>query len=253
MIKVRAIISLYIVVFFTSLVAFGQQENKSRKGFLFFFDAGLDLPLGDMSERFGMNYNFGAKASFKTEKSLFFGIDGKYFFTNKVKENPLYSFISSETGTLTNFEGNPALVSIEQKGFYIGGFCAKLFKFKQESKHEKGIFTELGIGLLQHKLKINDTDSELPMVRDEYFKIYDRLSNGLSLHQFVGYMFLENRSRLNFVAGIDFYQAFTKNRRTSNFNTARNESKVRFDALIGPKIGLILPIYLTSKNSRIYY
>lgn len=250
--NIHAILLLYVVAFFSVEVALAQEKTERRSGFLFFFDGGLDIPFVDMSKRFGINYNLGSKASYKTKSALFFGIEGKYFSSNNVKENPLYSFINSETGTLNNFEGNPALISIEEKGFYIGGFIGKLFEFNPTSKHEKGIFIDLGIGFLQHKLKINDRDNELPVVNGEYYKLYDRLTNGLCLHQFAGYMFLENRSRLNFVAGIDFYEGFTLNRRTSNYNVARDESKRRLDILIGPKIGLILPLY-SGKNSKIFY
>jgi hypothetical protein len=104
---------------------------------------------------------------------------------------------------------------------------------------------------LQHKIRI-DTRDDVPLLDKEYVKGYGRLSNGLSLTQFVGYIYCGNKRLINFIAGFEFTQGFTENRRSYNFDTMSKDETKRFDMLSGIKVGWFFPIYRTAAT-QFYY
>jgi hypothetical protein len=81
--------------------------------------------------------------------------------------------------------------------------------------------------------------------------VYDRLTNGLCLSQFLGYTNFSNSRRINFYAGLEFMEGFTKNRRNYNFDTAMKDDASRLDFFLGFKLGWIIPLY--KKVPKEYY
>jgi hypothetical protein len=101
----------------------------------------------------------------------------------------------------------------------------------------------IGGGMLQHKILIDNEDRNVPSISGDYKKGYDRLSNGFALREFIGYQFLSNYRLINFYAGVEFIQAWTKCRRIVNFDTMQRDLTKRHDLLIGIRVGWLLPIY----------
>ena len=122
------------------------------------------------------------------------------------------------------------------------GKIGKLFSMSSVNPNT-GFTVLLGAGFLQHKIQIEDLNSTVPQFDGEYRKGYDRLSSGLAFTQFIGYTHLSLNRRINFYIGIEAVQAFTKGRRSTNFNTQTNGTNSRTDILFGPRVGWILPIY----------
>ena len=111
----------------------------------------------------------------------------------------------------------------------------------------------IGAGLLQHHIRIENKDNNTPPVLDEYKKGYDKLTNGLSTREFIGYQYLSNKNILNFYAGFEFYQAWTECRRDYNFDTMEEDNTKRNDYLFGVRVGWILPLYQKAPNEYYYY
>jgi hypothetical protein len=47
-----------------------------------------------------------------------------------------------------------------------------------------------------HRLKIETNEQVVPQIELDYKKGYDRLTMGVNFHQFIGYSFLANSTRL---------------------------------------------------------
>ena len=105
---------------------------------------------------------------------------------------------------------------------------------------------------MQHKIKIETVGNTVPFLNKEYRKGYDHLSNGLALHQFIGYQYMGNKKTINFFAGFDFFEGFTQNRRDFNFDEMKKDEMKRKDILLGIKAGWILPLYKQAPNSFYY-
>jgi len=106
----------------------------------------------------------------------------------------------------------------------------------------------VGFGYLQHKINLYDAQQKIAALKGELKYGYDRLSNGLVISQFVGYMILSKNRLLNIYMGIESAQAFTKSVRKFNFDTGLADTKQRLDILTGLKFGWILPLYKKTPN-----
>ena len=109
----------------------------------------------------------------------------------------------------------------------------------------------VGVGFLQHQINIEVLEENVVALNGDYRKGYDRLTNGISFNQFIGYHYLSNRLRFNLYAGLDFSQSLTKNRRDWDYFEKRKLTESRVDKLNGFKVALILPLY--QRKPKDYY
>lgn len=209
-------------------------------------------PGADMKERFGNNLEIGLGVDYITkEKNFIFGITGNFHFGNIVKENTVAS-IENANGNIVGIDQGAAFVSLKQRGLYAGLLIGKLFKIS-DSKTRSGLRFTLGGGLLQHKIRLQDDLETVNLLKGDYKKGFDRLSNGFALHQFVGYQLFSNNRLLNFMIGVEVYEAFTQSRRSYDFDSMSVDTTERLDILFGIKAGWILPLYLNFDPDEIYY
>jgi len=199
------------------------------------------LPGGDMAYRFKGNFNAGALFQWKLKSKWIFGIEGNYLFAESVKEADMLNGITTSQGTVISESGEPATILFQERGLLVYAKAGKLFPIIGPNKNS-GLLTTIGVGLLQHKIRF-ETKEDVPELDDDYAKGYDRLSNGLSLTEFVGYMHCGNSRLINFSVGIECTQGFTKNRRDFNFDTMSKDSKQRLDLLFGLKLSWFFLLY----------
>ena len=201
-----------------------------------------EFPGGDIIERFGNNYNVGSVFQWKLRKNWIVGIEGNFLFGEDVKERNILDKYFTPDGNIINGNGQYGTVSLSERGFKIEIKGGKIIPVIGPNKNS-GLFTTLGIGYLQHKILIETPDSPIPYLEGEYRKGYDRLTSGLSVSEFIGYINFSSKKLINFYAGFEFTQAFTKNRRVINFDTGLSDDKSRIDLFTGFRIGWVFPIY----------
>jgi len=160
--------------------------------------------------------------------------------------------LMTESGYIINKYGEYGTFLLSERGFYGGAKIGKLIPVWGPNKNS-GIIVNVGAGLLQHQIRIENKDNNTPPILGDYKKGYDRLSNGLCLREFIGYQYLDNKGLINFYFGIEFYQAWTKCRRDYNFDTMQRDDTERKDYLSGIRIGWILPLYRKAPNKYYYY
>jgi len=217
---------------------------------------GGHLPLADLSRRFGSNFSIGGGLDFIAEKNnLIFGIKGNNLFGNKVKEDVLASLRDENgyiLGSIGAGLGTVAEVFQRQRGFYAGVLAGKLFPVSRQNRRA-GIRLTFGTGLLQHKVRIQDETDTADQLKGDLIKGYDQLSNGFCLEQFLGYQQLDRKTGINFFAGFEFTEAWTKNRRQTNFAIMQQETNQRLDLLIGFRIGWSFTFYVGERAEDIRY
>ncbi len=236
------------------VAAFAQSSELNKgNGLLVHISYGAQLPAGDLSDRFGISTSIGGGLDFITDKNnLLVGIEGSYQFGDNVKEDVLAG-LRTPDGFIIGNDRSYADIQLRQRGFYIGGLIGKLFTLSKNN-YRSGIRLTLGAGLLQHKIRIQEDPSRfVPQLSDVYKKGYDRLSNGFSLNQFIGYQLLASNKRVNFYAGFEFIQGFTQNRRNFNFDTLSQDTSKRLDLYFGLRLGWTLPFYMGTAANEIYY
>ena len=211
---------------------------------------GGHIPGGDLADRFGPDLNAGASFMIKTKRNWLYGVESNYFFGRNVKENVLTQLKNSD-GQITDNEGFPADLRVTERGLGIHLTVGKIFKFLSPNSNS-GFMVSAGAGYLQHKIKLYDAQRKIAAVKGDLAYGYDRLSSGLSLTQFIGYMYLSDNRLLNLYFGLETYQAFTQSVRKLNYDTGLPDTKKRLDMLYGLRFGWILPLY-KKKPSEFYY
>ena len=249
------ILKIACLVLFPCLVS--AQGTSSNEGALFnvSFHYGFYLPAADLKDRFGSNFYTGIGTEFILKNDLILGIEGGLIFGNRVKEDVLSSLrnASGEIVGIVDGVGVLGNISLRQRGLYGGLRVGKLFPISKINKRSS-IRTTIGIGILQHKVRIQDDDASVPQLEGDFKKNYDRLANGLSLQQFIGYQILSPDRRSNFYFGFEFYQGFTQGRRSFDVNLKGPDEEKRFDFIAGIKAGWILPFYFNnSVKEEIFY
>ena len=212
----------------------------------------IQLPEGDLAKRFGLNSAVNVAMIFKTKKNLMYGIEGSFIFGNQIREDGILDSISTSDGQIINSNGQFATVRQFERGFIVMAKFGKLFPVLG-SNPNSGIFCVGGIGFLQHKVRIDDLGNTSPQLSKEYKKGYDRMTNGIAVTEFIGYQYLSNKRMVNFFFGFEFYQAFTKSRRSWDYDLMRADTQNRFDLLYGFRAGWILPLYKKAPDEFYYY
>lgn len=209
------------------------------------------IPGGDMAVRFGSSISVGVPFLYKTRKNILFGIEGTYFFGNKVKEKVMSNLYSSDN-TITDANGNPGAVRINERGGSVYAMAGAVISRLGHNKNS-GVMAMAGLGYMQHKVNIFDVGRNIPQIHGSLLKGYDRLTGGIAASQFIGYLYISQNRIANFYLGFEFQEGFTKGLRGYQYDLATTDDKARLDLLYGFRFGWLLPLYKKAPKEFYYY
>jgi hypothetical protein len=214
------------------------------------------IPGGDLAKRFGHNSNLGGSFLYKNRRNLIYGFEGAFLFGNDLKESGILDSISTRRvvqGLIIDNSGIPADIRLYERGFSLSLVAGKIFSIKRLSPNKNsGITILVKAGYLQHKIRIEDINHSAVQVGGDYRKGYDRLTSGYAIHELIGYTYFGNRRLINFFAGFEFMQAFTRSQRY-DFDLMRHDPSQRNDFLSGFRVGWIIPLYKKAPNEFYYF
>lgn len=230
---------------------FQTEKLAPRKGFLLGANGAFDIPAGDLKDRFGNSYRIGPSIHYKTKSNWIFGVKLDFNNGDQVKEDSLMSNIKDATGAIANIDGQKLKVNTYRRGYMIGVEGGYIFNTSSKVS-DNGIMLLTGIGFMQHKILIQDKGESILPLRGSYRKGYDRLTNGLYVEQYIGYLHLSNNALVNFHIGIDCALGFTQGRRDFLYDVRRPGNDKRFDVLLGIRGGWYLPIF-KRKSEELFF
>lgn len=212
----------------------------------------LQQPAADLAQRFGINSAIGVGVFYKTTTNWLVGVEGNFFFGNRIYEDSILSNLSTREGYLLNQNGQYANVQLFERGYTTLLKVGKIIPIGKRNANS-GLLLMLGGGAMQHKIRIEARDEYLPQLNGDYLKGYDRLTSGPAVSATLGYLFLDNKRLLNFYAGFETIYGFTRTRRSYYLDTQQSDHQLRHDLLMGVRIGWLLPLYGTVKGQERYY
>jgi len=206
-----------------------------------------------MAKRFGFSNTVGGDFTYKTSQGFIFGLDYSFIFGEKVLHSEDYfKAIQTSGGFVIDGNGMLAETFLYERGFNLGVILGKQFNIWNNNQNS-GPFVQVHAGFMQHYVRIENPYKTAPQVNDDYAKLYDRLTNGFSMTEFVGYRFMGNHRLWNFYAGFEFVQGFTMGRRSYNVDDMSTENSKRLDLLSGVRVGWVIPLYGKTKQEFYYY
>ena len=226
---------LVLLFLFCNMLAFAQEKSW----FNLSAEYGYFTPGNDLKNKYGNNSTIGGSAIYKTSNNLLISFNGFYLFSDKVKnKNSILEIINNDKGDLIDGNGEIAEIRYFERGmgFYLK--IGKIFPIWQINKNS-GPTISIGPGFFQHKTRIDNPENLAPQIVGDYKKGYDRLSNGVSCNQFIGYTIFSDNRIFNCFFGIEFVQAWTQNRRY-DYNLMKKDNTKMFDTMWGVKAGWII-------------
>lgn len=251
---------LIIILLISSVVYKARAQyfmlDTLSKGALIHVNFSYHVPYGDLADRFGNNLGVGGGVYAKVGNNIIFGADGSFFFGTDVKEDTILDQLTTTSGQLIGSQGTLADIVLQERGFNISLKFGKIFPVIGPNRNS-GILFILGPGIFQHKIKIeyleNDINNKVPQLEGEYRKGYDRLTNGVSITEFLGYINSSSGKLVNFYIGLEAIQAITQNRRSWNIDSNSADKANRLDLLFGIKGGWFFPTYKKKAQTEFFY
>ncbi len=246
---------LFFIFFLSSFTvrnATAQSKNVTEKVIYPVFSGGLQLPLADMAKRFATNGLVGTGFYFQTNRGNTLGLSIDFMFGDKVREDSIMTDLLTQRGFLIGLDGLLYEPIMQERAYHFQFLYGHLFSFNKQNEFS-GLWTAVQVGFLQHKIRFQfDEPSKLPQLSKELKKGYDRLTNGITFSEFVGWQYLSDNHMINYRIGLETVQGFTRNRRSVNFNTGLPDNSLRKDFLMGLKFSWILPFYLSGGSNKEY-
>ena len=228
-----------------------KKKDSAASGVLVNMSYAAQLPGGDLAKRFGFNSNIALGAYYKFSSNWIVGIEGSFIFGNILRETGLLDSIATQDGNLIANDGNYSQVKYFERGYDIQLTVGKVFPFTKKNLNS-GLLTTFSAGYLRHHIDIETPSDWTPQPAGDYLEGYDRLTAGVCITEFVGYMYLGNNRVTNFFVGFEFTQGFTKSLRY-DFDLMSQNTNLRFDLLNGIRVGWILPILKRPATGFYYY
>lgn len=249
--------NILFILFFISIVTISFSQGKKDSSIFIPAIAvtySYQIPGGDLATRYGNNSTIGSEFILKFKSNWLLGVDVHYIFGSDLKHeaSSIFDSILTSNGEIINKEGSYARYLISERGFYAGAKAGRLFVI-DKSNPNSGIIVTFAGGLLQHKIRIENDNSDSPQILGDKKKGYDKLTNGFCANEFIGYMYFGKKKVANFVVGFDFYQAWTQSRRDYDFNTMSRDTKKRHDYLYSLKFGWFIPFSKKTPKDYYYY
>jgi hypothetical protein len=214
---------------------------------------GYQMPGGDLADRFGGNSEFGPGFMVKNASNWIFGLEYNFLFGNNVKQTrEIFKYLLNSDGNIINGDGVPAGIGTFERGHLFLGKFGKLFPIASPNPNS-GFFFTLGCGYMYHKIRIEMQDENVPQLKGDYKRGYDRLSGGFALNETLGYMYFGNTKLFNLHVALDFTQAFTRPYRDFNFDTRSADKAHRLDLTFGLRISWMIPFAKRLPNEFYYY
>jgi hypothetical protein len=229
------------------------QDNKeSDRAWLIGASMTMNIPQGDWTSRFTQNYSVGAQVHRKTKSNLLFSADWGFLFGGEVADRSaaLRNNFTPD-GNLLNINGSYGQVNVNQRGtfFYLG--LEKTFN-RFGANANSGINIGLSGGYFWHWLNVDNVGNDSPQLIDEYRAGYDRLGEGFSLRESIGYLYLSENRKVNAKISFEISQLWSQDMRKYYYPIGLLNDDVQLNLMYSLKLSWFIPIYLGGKTEEYY-
>ena len=217
-------------------------KDSASSGVMFTMSYAGQLPGGDLAKRFGFDSNIQLGVYYTFQNNLFLGLQGAFIFGNVLRETGLLDSIATQDGNLIANDGNYSQVKYFERGYDVQLTVGKVLPLGKKKNLNSGLLGMLSVGYLRHHIRIETPSDWTPQISGSYLQGYDRLTAGASVTEFLGYQYISANHIINFFAGFEFTQGFTKSLRY-DFDLMSKNNNLRYDLLNGIRVGWILPVF----------
>lgn len=236
------------LILFSAILSITTLAQEKKNMILISPNYSYQFPIADMKDIYGNNSLIGIDISKINNQNILYGFSGHFIFSDNIKDTTILDHLMDANRNIIDENGQIANVLLQQRGF---SFYTKLGYFYPLKHNSSGLLSYMGLGFLQHKIRIDIRNSNTPQLSKENLEMYDQLSNGIITSGFLGYMHISKKNHAHIYIGIECIRGFTKNRRNYNYNAGGAIKELRNDSFFGIKFGWIIPV--GKRNTKEYY
>ena len=246
------ILILITLISYTLIGQVIQKDEQKNNLLVLSINHTLQIPGGNMADRFGTNSNISGMLLYKTYNNFTIHLEIGALFGPKVKEVNLFEPIDGNNGNLISQNGEIPTIRLFERGAHIDINIGKYIQLPNK-RSESAILLSLGTGYLYHKILIETLTTELPQLNEDLIKGYDKLCGGFFTKEFIGYLHFSKKTNIRYIVGLEFIQAYTKDLRQYDYTTQSINTDKRMDYLFGIKTGFMIPISKRTSDRYYYY
>jgi len=251
MIKKFSLLLLFFLLMAYSGISQVSLKDSSIFTTIIYATYSYQFPGGDLAKLYGSNSSIGGGLMFKTKSNWLIGAEGNFLFGGSVNNgDSLLKNISTPDGFIIDANGYYANIIYYERGYSIYFKLGKIIPVLTPNPNS-GITIMAGGGYLQNKIRINNPGNTAYQILGDYKKGYDRLNSGFAVNGSLGYTYFSNNRLVNFYAGFEFIQSWTKNKREYFFDTGKRENISYSSQFYGIKVLWIIPLY--KRTPKQYY
>jgi hypothetical protein len=247
---------LCCAVFYSCQNAQSQDLAYDKKGIFIDLNLGAGLPIGQLKERFGFHQIIGGGLSYEPPqgKSMSLGVKYSFGFGNTVHEDVLGPYRTTDLGQIIGEDGLLNNVQLKERAMWVHVYTGRIWTMGRQDVATHGLSWKLGVGFLQHRIRIQDDARSATQLNTDFRKGLDRLTNGFSILGFLGYEFRSHSGRVNFYTGFEPILGFTEIRRSFNYDLQNSTLGFgRKDLVLNFKFGWYLPFFIKDDSALIEY
>ncbi len=229
-----------------------QDDNKTKSNISISLEFGQAFPGKDLAQRFGNHQMAGTGLYwYHAPTNIRYGLNANYLFGVNIKEDVISS-LRNDNQVFLGVDNNYGNILLRQRGFLIDAVCTKTFGLFKKNK-SSGLELGLGVGLMQHKIRIQVETNNVPLLLGEAVKGYDKNSVGPSLKQIMGFKWRSINTNANVSLLFEITEGFTKPTQALDFNTLEINEDRRFDVEYALKLAYYLPLKSKVNLEEVYY
>lgn len=234
-----------IMLILSALPLSAQFNVKDSVSRIWYFSPQISVqfPQGDLKDRFFTNTAISFGVNRKSASNWLLGAELGYMFAEKVRnEDQILSNITTSEGYVIDQTGVFANIYFRQRGFHASFKGGKLFPLWFNNPNS-GVLVLGSLGMLQHKIRIENYENTAPQLQGDYIKGYDKLTNGPAASLYIGYLHFSNSRLTNFSLGVEYLYAATRSRRDYDYVLMGKDETLRNDQLISIRFAWAIPVY----------
>ena len=235
---------IFLIVTFVSSSASSQISNFVNINYRYL------IPQFETKKTYGPSSSLGLEYT-KSLKSHFYSVDCNYEFGNKINDSLILENITTNNNEVISSDGSFANVLLYKRGFFSHFSIGKIVKTGKSQK--TGFYPLIGVGYSQSKILIETRNQNIPFLRDEYKKGYDKKRGGFSSKVGIDFRYFNRKNNWQFIVGSELIQSLTKNyRRYFYSDRSFSDNNLKNELLFSLKFGLIIQLNRTN-NEKFHY
>ena len=230
----------------------GPINPKEKRWFFLHAGIGYYTTGGNWAQRYPTHLSVPLGIEYSHRSNWSVGADYSFFLGSNVNTSGIYGPLTSDSGTLIDMNGFPAVIRTYQRGFSTRVFAMKNWILHKSRNHRLLLQTGGGIGYYNHYTKFTFDLDQLPQIDGNFQGGYNRHTQGAQIFEQLKLQYINNEA-ISFTLGLEAGQGRGTRIHPYDFATQTLNTGNVIDTYIGGVFSIMVPINFRDRVSEVDY